>query len=198
MSAGDVLRALQAARDEQRIGGVELEGLRTLPGTAVRLSAAGLGLLVPIAAGFATMRGPIAFIGAGLAVLLALLVLIRPRTGWAAWLIVLGGLRLLLGGALPPLQLAGLLLVVHLALLASMLAARLEPGSRVEVAVPATMLRTAWPLQVGAQVVGLLVWLLGASRALPGAALWRVVALAAAVAVLVLVLPSGRRTDGDS
>lgn len=195
MSAGDVLRQLQAARDEQHVTGVELEGIRTLPGSAARLTAAVLGLLVPFAAGLGTIRGPIAVIGVGLSALFAVLLLVRPRTGWGAWLVMVAGLRLLLGGAVPPGQLAALLLVVHLALLASMLAARLEPGTRVELAVPARMLRTAWPFQLGAQVVGLLVWLLGSSHVLPGAAVWRVVALAAAIAVLVLVLPARRRED---
>jgi hypothetical protein len=193
MTAGDVLRALQAAHDEDRATGVELEGVRTVPGSAVRAVAAVLGLLVPVAAGFATMRGPVATVADALAVLLVLLVLVRPRTGWGAWLLVLAALRLLLGGALPAWQLALLLLVVHAAVLATLLAARVEPRTRVELAVPATMLRRAWPLQLGAQVAGLLVWLVGPGRALPGAEVWRVLALVGVVVLLVVVLPAGRR-----
>ena len=177
MTAGDVLRALQAAHDEDRVAGVELEGVRTLSGAAVRAAAALLGLLVPFAAGFATMRGPVAAIADALAVLVVLLVLVRPRTGWGAWLLVL----------------AALLLVIHAAVLATMLASRVEPRTRVEVAVPVAMVRRAWPVQLGAQVVGLLVWLVGPGRALPGAEVWRVLALVAVVVLLVVVLPAARR-----
>jgi hypothetical protein len=193
VTAGDVLRALQAAHDEDRATGVELEGVRTVSGSAVRAAAAALGLLVPVAAGFATMRGPVAMIADALAVLLVLLVLVRPRTGWGAWLLVLAALRLLLGGGVPAWQLALLLLVIHGAVLATLLAARVEPRTRVEVAVPATMVRRAWPLQLGAQVAGLLVWLVGPGRALPGAEVWRVLALVGVVVLLVVVLPAARR-----
>ncbi len=193
MTAGDVLRALQAAHDEDRLSGVELEGVRTLPGSAVRAAAAVLGLLVPFAAGFAALRGPVAMIADALSVLIALLVLVRPRTGWGAWLLVLAGLRLLLAGALPAWQLAVLLLVVHTAVLAMLLAARVEPRTRVEVAVPVTMVRRAWPVQLGAQVAGLFVWLVGPARVLPGAEVWRVLALVGVVVVLVVVLPAARR-----
>lgn len=196
MTAGDVLHALQAAHDEDRVTGVELEGVRTLPGSAVRAAAALLGLLVPLAAGFATMRGPVAAIADALAVLVAVLVLVRPRTGWGAWLLVLAALRLLLGGAVPAWQLALLLLVIHAAVLATVLAARVEPRTRVEVAVPVAMVRRAWPMQLGAQVAGALVWLVGPGRVLPGAEVWRVLALVGVVVLLLLVLPGGRR-DGD-
>lgn len=193
MTAGDVLRALQAARDEDRVVGVELEGVRTLSGAAVRSAAALLSLLVPFAAGFATMRGPVAAIADALAVLVVLLVLVRPRTGWGAWLLVLAALRLLLGGPVPAWQLAALLLVIHAAVLATMLAARVEPRTRVEVEVPVALLRRAWPVQLGAQVAGVLVWLVGPGRTLPGAEVWRVLALVAVVVLLLVVLPAARR-----
>ncbi len=194
MTAGDVLRALQAARDEDRVTGVELEGVRTVPGSAVRGVAAVLGLLVPVAAGFASLRGMGAVVADGLAVLLVVLLAVRPGTGWVAWLLVLAGLRVLLAGAaLPVGQLAALLLVVHLAVLAALLSGRAEPGSRVEVAVPMAALRRAWPLQLAAQLAGLVVWLLGPARVLPGGEVWRVVALVAVVALLVVALPAARR-----
>ena len=193
MTAGDVLRALQAAHDEDRVTGVELEGVRTVSGAAVRSAAALLSLLVPLAAGFATMRGPVAAVADALAVLVVLLVLVRPRTGWGAWLLVLAALRLLLGGAVPAWQLAALLLVIHAAVLATMLAARVEPRTRVEVAVPLAMVRRAWPVQLGAQVAGVLVWLVGPGRVLPGAGVWRVLALVGVVALLLVVLPAARR-----
>ncbi len=193
----DVLRALQAARDEDRVRGVELEGVRTLPGSAVRAAAAVLGLLVPVAAGFATMRGPVAALADGLAVLLVVLLLVRPRTGWGAWLVVLAAVRLLLGGAVPAWQLACLLLVVHLAVLAALLAARVGPGTRVEVAVPVAALRRAWRLQAGAQAAGLVVWLVGPGRPLPGAEVWRVLALVGVVVLLLVVLPAARSVDRD-
>ncbi|HEY0118937.1 MAG TPA: hypothetical protein VGC04_09170 [Cellulomonas sp.] len=192
MTGGDVLRTLQAAHEERRAIGVELEGLRTVPGLAVRAAAGLTALLVPVAAGFLSIRGPVAVLGDVLVVAFVLLVAWRPRAGWCAWLVLLGGLRVLLGGPLGPGQLAALLLVVHLAVLASLLAARVEPGTRVEVAVPLGMLRRAWRAQVGAQAGGLVVWLVGPGGVLPGGDVWRLVALVAVVALVLVVLPARR------
>ena len=191
---GDVLRTLRAAREEGHAVGVELEGLRTVPGRVVLLVAGSAALAVPMVAGFASLRGPVAVVGDVVALMLAVLVVLRPRAGWVAWLVLLVGLRVLVaGGTLGPGRLAALLLVVHLAVLACLLAARVAPATRVELAVPLRMLRRAWPLQVAAQAVGVVVWLVGPSRPLPGADLWRVLALAAVVGLVVLVLPARRR-----
>ena len=190
---GDVLRALQAARGEGHATGVEIEGLRTLPGAAVRAAAGVAALLVVLVAGFAPVRGPVGILGAVLALLLVALVVLRPRTGWVAWLLLLVGLRMLLLGPPSPGRLAALLLVVHLAVVASLLAARVARGMRVETVVPLRALRRAWPAQLGAQVIGLVVSLVGQARVLPGGELWRVVALVAAVALVAVALPARRR-----
>lgn len=191
--SGQVLRTLQAARVEGRATGVELEGVRTVPGWAVRAAAGLLALLVPLAAGFTTIRGPVAVLGDVLAVLLAGLVVGRPRTGWCAWLVLLAGLRVLFGEGVGAGGLALLLVVVHLAVIASLLAARVEAGTRVEVAVPLGMVRRAVPAQLAAQAVGLVVWLAGPAGALPGAEAWRVLALVAAVSLVLLAVPARRR-----
>ncbi len=191
--SGQVLRTLQAARVEGRATGVELEGVRTVPGWAVRVVAGLLALLVPLAAGFATIRGPVAVVGDVLAVLLAGLVVGRPRTGWCAWLVLLAGLRVLFGEGVGAGGLALLLVAVHLAVIASLLAARVEVNTRVELAVPLEMVRRAVPAQLAAQAVGLVVWLAGPAGTLPGAEAWRVLALVAAVSLVLLAVPARRR-----
>lgn len=190
---GDVLRTLRAAREERRAAGVELEGLRTVPGWAVLVGAGLTALAVPVAAGLAALRGPVAAVGDVLVLLLAALVVLRPRTGWVAWLVLVGGLGVLLGDPLGPGRLAVLLLVVHLAVLASLLAARVGPATRVETTVLVGALRRAWPVQLGVQLAGVVVWLVGPVRPLPGGDLWRVLALVAAVALVLVVLPAHRR-----
>lgn len=190
---GDVMRTLRAARDEQRAVGVELEGLRTVPGWTVLLAAGFTALAVPVVAGFASLRGPVAIVGDVVVLLLAGLVVLRPRAGWVAWLLLLAGLRVLLGDPVGPGRLAAMLLVAHLAVLGSLLGARLEPRTRVELTVVGRTLRRAWPVQLGAQVAGLVVWLVGPARVLPAGDLWRVLALVAAVAVVLVVLPARRR-----
>lgn len=191
--SGQVLRTLQAARVEGRATGVELEGVRTVPGWAVRVVAGLLALLVPLAAGFATIRGPVAVVGDVLAVLLAGLVVGRPRTGWCAWLVLLAGLRVLFGEGVGAGGLALLLVAVHLAVIAWLLAARVEVNTRVELAVPLEMVRRAVPAQLAAQAVGLVVWLAGPAGTLPGAEAWRVLALVAAVSLVLLAVPARRR-----
>lgn len=193
MSGGHVLRTLQAAREEGRATGVELEGVRTVPGWVVRAVAGALALLMPLAAGFASIRGPVAVVADVLAVLLAGLVVGRPRTGWCAWLVLLAGLRVLVGDDVGAGRLALLLVVVHLAVLASLLAARVEAATRVEVTVPLGMVRRAVPAQLAVQAVGLVVWLAGPAGALPGGEAWRVLALVAAVSLVLLAVPARPR-----
>jgi len=197
-----VWRTLRAAHDEHRATGVEFEGLRTVPGWTLRAAAGLTSLAAVLTAGFAGLRGPLGLIGDGLALLFVVLVVVRPRHGALALLLLLVGLRVLSGDPLAPWRLALLLLAVHLAVLVTGLAARLEARvtpdgvhgvgrrTRVEVAVLTGLVRHAWPLQLGAQVLGLIVWLVGRGATLPAGDVWRALAMLVVAALLVAVLPA--------
>jgi hypothetical protein len=164
---------------------VTLDLVRPVPAWALR------GLLAVLAAG--TLA--VAFVGPGprphwllVGVLVALVTatVLQPGLGAAAVVVLVAGIRVLVGG--PPLLgvLMALVLLVHLTLWCSAVAARTSWRTRVELAVLGRGLREVALVQVGAQVLAVVATLLvGATHG----DLWRAAALVAVIAVTAVLLP---------
>lgn len=182
---------LRTLREEGRAVGMSLEGLRTVPGWVVRVAAGLAGALVLLGAGFHRLGPPAGALVAWLAVLLWAASVVRPREGYVGVLLLLVGLRVLALAPLGVLPLAALLLVAHLTLVLGALAARTPAAAKVEAAVPLRLLRAGWRAQVLAQALALAAQAVTVTSA--GGGVWRVAALAAAVALVLVVLPPRRR-----
>ncbi len=180
-------------RAEGRALGVSLEGLRTVPGWLVRFAAGAAVALLLLAAGFARIGGPVAWPLRAVAVAMVVAVVVRPWPGWGAAALLLAGLRML-GGPVPDaVTLAAVLLVGHAAAAGGVLAARMPMASRVELAVLAAVARRAWPVQVAAQALALVVRPVTGGGGGAGSWLWRTLALAVAAGLVAAALPASRR-----
>jgi hypothetical protein len=172
-----------------RGGGVppeaELELQRPLPAGSVH---AGAALLVAamLLVGWSTAR-PVGPIAALVALVLAVVVVLLPRAVLVGGALVLVVLELLAGDPTVP-QVLALVLLVHASVWACSLAARVPWRARVEAGVLIDGLREGLPVQVGAQLLALVALLLGGAD-VAGGDVWRVLALAAAAAVVLVVLP---------
>ncbi|MGN8244283.1 hypothetical protein ACTHAM_001183 [Cellulomonas soli] len=164
------------------------------PGLVVRLLAgvwAALAFVVAIS-GPGSRPGPVTF--AVLVVLLIVLV-VRPATGVAALVVLTVGLRVVAGDPPGWPATAALVLLVHLVLWTSAVAARTGVRTRVELAAVLGGWREAVAAQAGAQVAVVLVGLVGDGPRLGDPV--RVGALVLAGVVLVAVLPRRARTDQE-
>lgn len=172
-----------------RRGGVppeaELELERALPAALVH---AGAALLVAamLVVGWSTARpvGPAAVL---VALALGAVVVGLPRAALTGGALVLVGLEVLAGSPSVP-QVLALVLLVHAAVVACSLAARVPWRAHVEAGVLVDVVREALPVQVGAQVLALVALVLGGVDVAAGD-VWRVLGLAAAAGVVLLVLP---------
>jgi hypothetical protein len=189
---GGIGAALRSARDEGRAVGVSLEGLWTVPGWTVRVAAGAAAAGLFAVAGLLDVGRPAGTVLQLLAAALVAGVVARPRDGWGGAALLVVGMGVLAAGDPGAGRLAALLLVGHLAVLLAALAARVRWGCRVEVAVPAGLARRAWPVQLGAQALALVVRPVAQAAGGAGAGLWRVAALAVAVGLLATVLPPRR------
>ncbi|MBT0993622.1 hypothetical protein KIN34_04895 [Cellulomonas sp. DKR-3] len=163
----------------------ELELDRAVPAAVVH---AGTVLLVAamLLVGWSTAR-PLGAAAVLVALVLGAVVVLLPRAALAGGALVLVGVEVLVGSPSVP-QVLALVLLVHAAVWACSLAARVPRRARVEVGVLVDGAREALPVQVGAQVLALVALLLGGADVVAGD-VWRVVGLAAVAGAVLLVLP---------
>jgi hypothetical protein len=163
----------------------ELELQRPLPAGSVH---AGAALLVTamLLVGWSALR-PVGPVAAATAVVLAVVVVVLPRAVLVGAALALVGIEVMAGSPTVP-QVLALVLLVHAAVWACSLAARVPWRARVEAGVLVDGLREGLPVQAGAQVLALVALLLGGADVAAGD-VWRVLGLAAAAAVVLLVLP---------
>jgi len=136
---------------------------------------------------------PLTGLVVGLALAVGAAAAMRPWSIGTALAVGVAGFLLLIGGAASLPTVMVLVLLVHLALWGSALAARVSWRGRVELAVVGDGLRSLARVQVGAQVLAVVAVLL-AGTAVGQSDVWRALALLAAIAVTVLALP---RTPSD-
>ncbi len=184
----DGMRALRTLREEGRAVAVSLEGVRTVPGGLVRAAAGAAAALAAVAADVQGVGGSGAVVVHVLAVLFVVAVTVWPQGGYQGGLVLLVGLLVLGEDPLSWPRLAALVLATHLLVVVATLAARVPWGAKVELAVPLLMLRRALPVQAGLQALSLVALVVTGQGAL-----WRIAALAAALAVVVALLPPRRR-----
>lgn len=173
---------------------VELRLGPSVPGLVVRLLpglCAALAFVVAVS-GPGSRPGPVTI---GLLAVLLVVLVVRPATGVAALVALTVGLRLVAGDPPGWPATAALVLLVHLVLWTSAVAARTGVRTRVEVAAALGGWREAAVAQAGAQVAVVLVGLVGDGPRLGDAV--RVGALVLAGAVLVAVLPRRVRQDRE-
>lgn len=153
-----------------------------------------LGLLVAtmLVVAWSSSR-PLLGLVAGLAAAFGAVAAMRPWSIGTALAVAAAGFLVVTGSAASLPTVIVLVLLVHLALWGSALAARVSWRGRVELAVVAGGLRSLARVQVGAQVLAVVAVLL-AGTAVGQADVWRALALLAAIAVTVLALP---RTPSD-
>ncbi|MEZ0446231.1 hypothetical protein [Cellulomonas sp. ICMP 17802] len=170
---------------------VTLDLRRPVPAWAVR------GALAVLAAGTLAVAfaapGPRAhWLLVGGFVALVTATVLRPGLGTAALVVLAAATRLVVGDAPALGVLMALVLLVHLTLWCSAVAARTSWRTRVELAVLVRGLREVALVQVGAQVLAVAATLLVGVR-LGDGDLWRALALVAAVVATAALLPRAAR-----
>jgi hypothetical protein len=173
--------------------GLDVEVGRTAPAWTVRAVVAFVGsaaLVLPWPGG--VLPVPVVV----LAVALALVVGLRPRSGAAGVLVVAAGLRLAVQGPAPLWALCTLVLLVHGTVWLATWAGRVPFAARVELAVLRSGLRRFLVVQVPAQAVAVLVVTL-AQPSVGASDVARIVGLVAAAAVTVLALPRAGADEED-
>lgn len=153
----------------------------------------GLVVAVMLVVAWSSSR-PLLGIVVGLALAFGAAAALRPWSIGTALAVGAAGFLLVTGSAASLPTVMVLVLLVHLALWASALAARVSWRGSVELAVAADGLRSLARVQVGAQVLAVVAVLL-AGTDVGQADAWRALALLAAIAVTVLALPRTPSAD---